>query len=853
MSRPKLNLTILGLRPSMLFRFYGWRLRRHTAQELLAGGGIAVGVALVFGVLVANNSLMGSAGNLLHGLVGSARLQLVARSSDGFKESLTKAIRQLPGVGVAAALLREDAIVVGPRGRESIQLIGVDPNIVRLGVLSGQEASPEALQLTRGVGLPAEVASTIGVRRGDALGLLAAGQSHPTSVRAVLSGGPAGVATYGTVAIALLPLAQELTYKPERVTEVLVRPLPGADRLVAGELRTLAGGRLNVEPADNELRLLATASKPTNQSTTLFAAIGAMVGFLLAVNAMLLTVPERRRFIADMRMQGFDSAQMLLILGFQALLLGLIASLVGIALGEVLSRTLFHKVPVYLAVAFPISAHQIVHLGTVLLALGAGVAATLLASLPPLFDLRTHRPTDAVFREGRGETGIGGSVVLWLGVTGLALIVGVAVLVLVAPQLTVVGGMALALAAIALIPAIFAAAVRVLARVGERIPGSMLVIAVTELRSTATRSIALAGVAALAVYGSVAIGGARQDLLRGLDSAFGQYLDTADIWVTSGGNDLTTNDFPADGAATAVMKAPGVAAVRDYQGAFLDVGARRMWIVARPSDDPTMIPASQMLHGNLAHATALVRRGGWAAISEGFASSRGLRVGSFFTLPTPSGHARLGVAAITTNLGWPSGSVILNASDYRRAWQTTDPSAFEVALEPGVTLAQGRREVVRALHGHPGLGVQTLAERERQYDQNARQGLQNLGAIATLLLIAAALSVASALGAAIWQRRARLASLRIQGFDYRQLWRALLLESLILLSIGGIDGAVLGVYGHALASRWLQLTTGFPAPFSLAGAQILMTFLLVAAMALAVIAIPGLRAAKVPASVGLQE
>ncbi len=853
MSRLKPNLTIVGLRPSMLFRFYGWRLRRHTAQELLAGGGIAVGVALVFGVLVANGSLMGSAGNLLHGLVGSARLQLAARSSEGFEEGLANTVRQLPGVRVAAALLREDAIVVGPRGRESIQLIGVDPNIVRLGVLGSQGSSPEALQLTRGVGVPADVASAIGVRRGDALTLLAAGQSHPTSVRAVLSGGPSGVARYGTVAITLLPLAQELTDRPGRVTEVLVRPLPGAERLVAGELRSLAGGRLNVEPADNELRLLSTASKPTNQSTTLFAAIGAMVGFLLAVNAMLLTVPERRRFIADMRMQGFDSAQMLLILGFQALLLGLIASLVGVALGEVLSRTLFHKVPVYLAVAFPIGAHQIVHLGTILLALGAGVVATLLAALPPLFDLRAHRPTDAVFREGRGELGIGRPVILWLGITGLALIVGVAVLVLIAPQLTVIGGMALALAAIALIPAIFAAVVQLLARVGERIPGSMLVIAVTELRSTATRSIALAGVAALAVYGSVAIGGARQDLLHGLDNAFGQYLDTADIWVTSGGNDLTTNAFPAGGAPAAILKAPGVAAVRAYQGAFLDVGTRRMWVIARPPNDPTMIPPSQVLHGDDAHATALLRKGGWAAISEGFASSRDLRVGSFFTLPTPAGQARFGVAAITTNLGWPSGSIILNTSDYRRAWQTPDPSALEVNLKPGVSAAQGRREVVRALRGYPGLGVQTLAERERQYDQNARQGLQNLGAIATLLLIAAALSVASALGAAIWQRRARLASLRIQGFDYRQLWRALLLESLILLSIGGIDGAVLGVYGHALASRWLQLTTGFPAPFSLAGTQILSTFLLVAAMALAVIAIPGLRAARVPANVGLQE
>jgi putative ABC transport system permease protein len=851
-SRPAFSFTILGLRPTLLFRFYGWRLRRHTAQELLAGGGIAVGVALVFGVLVANGSLVGSAGKLLHGLVGSARLQLVARSSAGFDAQLERTVSGLPGVGVAAGLLREDAILVGPRGRKSIQLIGMDPNILKLGVLSSQESNPEASLLARGLVLPAGVASTIGVRRGDALTVLAAGRAHPAPVSAVISGGPAGAATYGTVALAVLPLAQELTGESERVTEVLVRPLPGADRLVAAELERLAGGRLDVEPADNELRLLNTASKPTDQSTTLFAAIGAMVGFLLAVNAMLLTVPERRRFIADLRMQGFDSRQTRLILGFQALLLGIGASLAGIVLGEVLARTLFHQVPVYIAVAFPVSAKQIVHVETVLVALGVGVLATIIAALPPLLDLRAKRPTDAVFQEARGDFGHDRPMVLWLGIAGLGVIAAVTVLALAAPQLTVLGGMALALAAVALIPAIFVGVVGVLERACQGIGGSMLVIAVNELRSTATRSIALAGVAALAVYGSVAIGGARLDLIRGLDNAFAQYLGTADIWVTSGGNNLTTNAFRADGVAAALLRAPGVASVRTYQGAFLDVGEHRMWIIARSPEDTSMIPASQLLHGDLGRASALLRGGGWAAVSEGFATEHGLRVGSLFTLPTPSGPVRFGVAAITTNLGWPSGSIILSSSDYSRAWQTTDPSALEVDLRPGVRPAQGRREVLRALGGDT-LGVQTLAERERQYDRNARDGLQNLGAIATLLLIAAALSVASALGAAIWQRRARLASLRIQGFDHRQLWRALLLESLILLSIGGIDGVVLGVYGHALASRWLQLTTGFPAPFSLAGAEILRTFLLVAVMALAVIAIPGLRAARVPASVGLQE
>ena len=87
---------------------------------------------------------------------------------------------------------------------------------------------------------------------------------------------------------------------------------------MAGELRRLAAGRLDVLPADDELRLLAQAVKPNDQSTSLFAAISVMVGFLLALNAMLLTVPERRRFVADLRMQGYDWRQIVVMLGFQA-------------------------------------------------------------------------------------------------------------------------------------------------------------------------------------------------------------------------------------------------------------------------------------------------------------------------------------------------------------------------------------------------------------------------------------------------------------------------------------------------------------------------------------------------------
>jgi putative ABC transport system permease protein len=121
------------------------------------------------------------------------------------------------------------------------------------------------------------------------------------------------------------------------------------------------------------------------------------------------------------------------------------------------------------------------------------------------------------------------------------------------------------------------------------------------------------------------------------------------------------------------------------------------------------------------------------------------------------------------------------------------------------------------------------------------------------LLVAAALAIAAALSASIWQRRPRLASLKLQGFDRRQLWRALLMESAFVLSIGCVAGALLGEYGHVLAGRELRLTTGFPAPFAPGGLQLLITLALVAGIALLVIAIPGLAAAWVPARASFQE
>jgi putative ABC transport system permease protein len=853
--RRLVNPPLMGMRASMMLFLYRRRLRAHPVQELLAGAGIAVGVALVFGVLLANASLTSSASDLVHGLIGSARLSLSARSPSGFPEALTERVRSLPGVQAATPVLRQSATIVGPKGRERVQLIGVAPSLAALGGLATQQLQAGSPMLSSGVALPAGVSSRIRARPRGAVTLLQRGFSHRSTVRLQIAGGALNAFANSPVVVATLSTAQQLAGRPDRVTQILVEPRPGTGATVARELRTLAASRMDVTSADDELRLLSQATLPNRQSTSLFSAISVMVGFLLALNAMLLTVPERRRFIAELRMQGYGPSQVLLLLSFEAVCLGLLASLAGVLLGALLSRTLFEQVPSYLSAAFPLGTRQAIHPGTVALAVLCGVLATGLASISPALDLRPGLPPDAVFREsvgGGGET-IRARTIARCALAGVALIALVSALVALAPRLTLLGGVGLALATLCLMPAALAALARVLPWVTQRVRGGSVVVAVSELRAITARSAALAAIAGLAVYGCVAIGGTRADLLRGIDDAIIQYHSTADVWVTAGSDVFNTDGFALGRLPGRIARLPQVSSVHPYYGGLSDIGARRLWVRAREASDATMIEPSQIVAGESASAQLLLRAGGWAAVSSSFADELHLRVGSQFGLPTPSGRERLRVAAITTNSGWPSGTITLAAGDYRRWWKTDEPTALEVRLRSGMDGVAGARAVRAVLASRPGLTAQSSGERALQAQASARQGLRTLDEISTLLLIAAGLAVASALSATVWQRRARLASLKIQGYDPAQLWRGLLLESAAMLWVGSTAGALIGVYGHALASRWLTLTTSFPAPFAVGAPQVFLTLGLITAIALAVIALPGVAAARVSPRLSLQE
>ena len=822
---------------------YRVRLRRRRVQELLALVGIAVGVALLFASQVSSESLTGSVEQLTSGIVGKARLQLVSRGPNGFDQRLLGGVRHLPGVQTAVPVLEEQASVIGSAGEQSVDLIGTEPRLARLGGSLLRHFTGAQLADQHGIALPTAVAHTVGAGFLQTVKLRIGADLLPALVGAELNTGEIGALAHSPVAVAPLAYAQQITGMQGRITRIFVLPATGADREVRAGLMRLAAGRLNVEPANFEATLFRDAARPTTESTELFAALSALVGFLFAFNAMLLTVPRRRGQVADLRLDGYAPATIVKMLLFDALMLGVAASLVGLALGEALSIYAFHANPSYLSFAFPVGSQRIVTWQSIAIATAGGLLAASVGVLVPLRrEILAHKPLAV------GRTPTAHIEDRWLLLGGGACLAITTAIMIFAPQAAVIAVVSLTAAMLLVLPGLIAAILRGVERLFFDVKASAPFIAVRELRSSATRArtIAVAYTGAVAVFGAVAIQGAHANLLRGLYNLDHEVSAVADVWVLPPGvsNLLTTAPFHTTDMA-ALAHLPGVKAIRVYRAGLLDYGTRRVWVLAPPrAAEQQAVPAGQIVSGNPSLAANRVRAGGWAVIAQTIADEHHLHIGQTFTLPAPR-PTTFRVAALSTNMGWSPGAIIINANEYAHAWGSTNPSAYNVILSPGASPGQVQREIRRALGPSSGLSVETVGELNRRKATATRQGLVQLTQISEMVLVGAILAMAAAMGSMIWQRRSRLAQLKLDGLSNGAVWRALLFETALLLGVGCSIGALFGLYGQLVMTRALVAVTGYPVIFSLGLLVALGSFLIVSAIAAAVVAVPGYLAARV--------
>jgi putative ABC transport system permease protein len=834
-----------------VLHLYRVRVRARLVQELFAVVGIAAGVALLFASQVASQSLTSSVAQLSHGIVGNASLQLLARDSHGMPEGLVGQVRAIPGVRVAAPLLEASAQANGPNGSASVELVGADSSLKQLdgALVRRTELAPFA-----GIGavlLPAQLAGRIGVTKfGKEVTLQMYGRTERAPLYEVLHERQIGGLAASPIVVAPLFYAQEMTGLKGQVSRMLVQPVPGHEAAVRAALVRLAAGRLNVESASYDERLFAKAAAASNQSTALFAAISALVGFLFAFNAMLLTVPQRRRLIADLRRDGYPPRTVLAVLLLDAIVLGVAACAIGLVLGEELSVHLFRENPGYLGSAFAVGTQRVVGWQSFAIAAGGGMLAAIVAVLSPLRDVLSRDPLAAITpREGSAA----GATSRWSALAGLLCLAAATAILLGAPKLAILGMVLLVGALLLVLPAALQLALMLLTRLARRLTGAIPHVAAMELSAARARAIGVAATGAIAVFGAVAIQAAHADLLKGLENAARDENSFADLWVSPPGayNLLRTAPF-AGSQQGQLERAQGVRAVRHYRGGLLDWGPRRVWVAAPSPRATPLLPGSQIVEGDVARASAQVRAGGWLVLSQALASEHHLHIGDAFTLPSPV-PAVFRVAALSTNIGWPPGAMTMNAADFAKAWGSTDVSAYNVLLSPGASVAAVARALRSALGPSSGLAVQTAGGHEAEQNALSRQGLDRLTQIATLILVVAVLAMAAAIGNMVWQRRPRLAKLKLEGFPRRELWATILIESSLLLAVGCVTGALFGLYGQKLLDRALAQVINFPVVYSLAAIPALLSLAVVIAAAVAIVAVPGYLAAGVSASAALQD
>jgi putative ABC transport system permease protein len=834
-----------------VLHLYRVRVRARLVQEVFAVIGIAAGVALLFASQVASQSLSSSVAGLSHGITGRASLQLLARDPHGMSEILLRRVRAIEGVRAAAPLLEASARASGPRASQSVELVGADASLKELrgSLVRRTELAPFA-----GIGavlLPSQLARHLGVTMfGREVTLQMYGRSERAPLYEVLHEQQIGGLAASPIVIAPLPYAQEMTGLTGRVSRILVQPAPGREADVRSALRRIAAGRLNVESTSYDERLFSKAAAGSNQSTALFAVISALVGFLFAFNAMLLTVPQRRRLIAELRRDGYAPRTVVAVLMLDAIVLGLAACALGLVLGQELSIHLFRSNPGYLGSAFAVGTQRVVGLQSVVVAVAGGMLAALVAVLSPLRDIFSRDPLAAIApRRGGG----GGRANARTALAGVLCLIAATATLIAAPQQAILGMVLLIGALVLTLPLALQCALAVLARFARAVTGAVAHVAGMELSAARSRAIGVAATAAIAVFGAVAIQGAHSDLLNGLENAARETNAPTDLWLSPPGSYNLLRTAPFDTREQAALRRlSGVGSVRVYRGSLLDWGERRIWVLAPPGSARPLLPASQIVQGSVTEATARIRAGGWVVLAQALANEKHLHIGDVVALPSPVPRT-LRVAALSTNIGWASGAIIMNASDYARAWGSTDASAYEILLAPGVSPARGAGEIERALGPNSGLSVQTADAHEAQQNALSRQGLERLTQIATLILLVAVLATAAAIANMVWQRRPRLAKLKLEGFPRAELWRTVLLESLLLLGVGCLSGAVFGLYGQQLLDRALANIINFPVVYSLAVPAALLSVAVVIGAALAILAIPGYLAAGVSPAVALQD
>ena len=794
-------------------------------RTVLTALAIVLGVSMISGTYVLTDTITAAFTNVvsdsysnsdavISGKVAFKNTNSNTAETPAFPASVLRTVKARPDVSAAAGavgdqvkLLDRNGKVISTGGGEAIAA-SVDPPA---------DARFNPLNLVAGkwpvgngqIAIDKRTSEQEHYAVGDSIGVAAdegALQFEITGIATFASSSSIGAST---IAIFDLPTAQQLFGKVGKfdVIQVAARPGVTPEKLVR-QIRPLLPTTAEVQTSEAKTQ---DAVDDVNSALGIFqkvllafGLIALFVGAFVIANTLSITIAQRVREFATLRTIGGSRRQVLKSVLLEALVIGLLASVLGLFLGLAIAKGL-DALFAAIGVNFP-KTGTVFATRTIVVSILVGVIVTLVASLRPAIKA-TRVPPIAAVREGAtlpvtrlsrfgpvfslATLGLG-ILLLVYGIFGSGMSTAGRLLALGFGTLILFIGVAVNAKR----------AVRPLASVlgwpGARFGG----LAGTLARENAMRnpsrtaSTASALMIGLALITFVAILGA------GLRSSYSDAVDklfVADYALTAeNGFDPFTKQ-----ADDAVGVTPGVTAVSPIRAGDARVFGDNVQISAVKPNLAKGV-AVDWLPGSENAAARLGTDG--AFVDKDYAKDHRLVLGSPIAVTTPTGKVlRLRLKGIfdPPKGGSPFGPVTMSASTFDANYQSPQNLMTLIKVKGGATDANTAR-LDLSLNSFPDAKVQTSSQFKQTQENDINLILNVLYGLLGLSVIISLFGVVNTLVLSVFERTRELGMLRAVGMTRRQVRRMIRYESIVTALIGGALGIAVGTFLAVLTTQALS-------------------------------------------------
>jgi len=631
---------------------------------------------------------------------------------------------------------------------------------------------------------------------GDFTTVLVKGPPQRVQVVGIIGFGTADSPAGASVVLFSTPVAQHLVAAPGKYTSILFVAKTGVSQqqLVSNlkpalphGLEAITGATLIKETQDQFAQVLSFF----NTFLLVFAVIALLVGAFMIFNTFSITVAQRTRENGLLRALGASKRQVLGAVLLEAVVVGIIASLIGLAAGVAVALGLKAVLSATGMASLPVGG-IVFTARTALVAGLAGLAVTIVAAVSPARKAAKVAPVAAMQDVAAGSTGYGskerimvGSAILTLGVaalfTGLFTSVASRVLIVGAGALLVFFGVSVLGRTVSL----------PLSRaVGSPLP-RLRGVTGKLARQNAMRNPKRTAASASALMIGVGLVGFITILASSSTASVNSAIDRSfagDIVIDSGGGLMGGVD---PGLARQLGQLPQVSAATGVAVGLAQINGKVEQVSAVDPGAASKIFNVSPVQGSI---TGLGRDG--IAVYKDVATAEHLKLGSTVSaLFKDTGPQKLKVALIYGDAtGAPAARYFLGDQAFNANFAVRYDSQVVAKKAPGVTTAAALKAVRAVATKYSGTTVMDQAAFKADRAKPIQQMLSLVYALLALAILIALLGIGNTLALSIFERTRELGVMRAVGMTRHQLRAMIRWESVIIALQGTVLGLLIGVF-----------------------------------------------------------